>query len=463
MYVIFPADEVVYLSYGRLIVVPPNSNPETTPTPIRANSLSYDYCNALVTGQAISKKNKRKQSCVAPPFNQPLAGPSRIDPYSVQNHPSTSQGAPNPPPESEKKSKKKSLKFNFSLLKRNSSRNSENSSSNTRVRKSVGHIEQARAATPPSEAFRKFCYISSPEEGCSGVPPPSDPKNKAPNLKEKEKTPSVQGYYNQDKFSSKRSSSSSKNSKSQEDQTSKRSSKHSSSSSKSKDKVEKGKLTPSPVSICNDLGAIKRSSSQIQRETRKDPGYRKVSTPTNLTTDTFYPLSTSREKNLVEPSPEALPKKRSSSFRITLRRSKSPDVSSSQPLRPDRKRDKKPKGKSVLERKLSFSDFVALSRVEKSSELRPEGRGFSESEKLPIKKEKSPVLSFFRKTPSPKNLGRSRTPNTLQQNRDLDTGTNQTYLDERNRAGESSYYRPIADRRLEVNKPKGLVLRRDRY
>ncbi|XP_066245219.1 uncharacterized protein DDB_G0280579-like [Euwallacea similis] len=382
MYVIFPADEVVYLSYGRLIVVPANSTPESSNSPIRTNSLPPEP----------SARN------LAAATNGTSALPSTssaIEGKVADNQPSTSKGQASEVLQVVKP-KKKLLKLNFNLLRRTSSSKTDApltalSSSSSRVRRSVGHRDQSGLATPPSEAFQRFCNIN--RQSNNNHPPPVPEQKKY----SKEKTPSDQGLYPlQEKFSSKRSSSSStktsKPSLLQEDQGSKKSSKRSSSSSRS--------IKQSPLP--NNTGALERSQSQIQRETRKEPS-RKISTPNSLTADAFYPLSTSREKNLVEPSPEPVVRNRSSSFRLSLRRSKTPEC---QPSRPDRKKDKKVPKSKPLDRKLSFSDYLTVSR-EKSSDGRV---GPSVSSDRDIVREKSPVLSLFRKTPSPKNLGRDRTP-----------------------------------------------------
>ncbi|KAH1009902.1 hypothetical protein HUJ04_002198 [Dendroctonus ponderosae] len=362
MYVIFPADEVVYLSYGRLIVVPVNSHPANSPirtTALPDRSETVEHSNHSPSDSTIDRKLR-------------------------ENQPSSSRGEREPQSSDEKKPKRKSLRLNFNLLRRGSKKSDTQSPLSLRVRHSVGHKDQAGITTPPSEAFKKFCNISGAAEPQASDPhlPPS-----------REKTPSDQGV-NCQEASSQRSSS-----LVQEDQSSKKSSKRSSSSSKS-NKQEK-------LPVPNHIGGLRRSQSQIQRDTQKEP-LRKGSTPTNLTAQKFYPLSTSREKNLIEPSPEPLLRARSSSFRLNFRRSKTPEV----PARPDRKKDKKAqpsRPKNVPERKLSFSDYLAVSR-DKSHEGRAGVAVSSDREKPPIVPEKSPVLSFFRKTPSPKNLGRDRTP-----------------------------------------------------
>lgn len=358
MYVIFPADEVVYLSYGRLIVVPVNSNPETSNSPIRTNALpNLDRYSEPAENSSHSPNDS-----------------ATIDCKLRENQPSSSRGEPQG--SDERKPKRKSLRLNFNLLRRGSKKSETQSPLSLRVRRSVGHQDQAGITTPPSEAFKKFCNISGPGPQASSL------------SQNREKTPS-EGQ----EASSQRSSYSSRNSKPsslvQEDQSSKKSSKRSSSSSKS-NKQEK---LPNHIGV--GTGGLQRSQSQTQRDTQKEP-LRKGSTPTNLTTQSFYPLSTSREKNLIEPSPEPRLRARSNSFRLNFRRSKTPEV----PARPDRKKDKKPK--NTLERKLSFSDYLAEGRAGVSVS--------SDREKPPIAPEKSPVLSFFRKTPSPKNLGRDRTP-----------------------------------------------------
>lgn len=371
MYVIFPADEVVYLSYGRLIVVPPNSTPESSNSPIRTNSLSPE-------------RTARDLELATNGTTSELEEKAIIEGQSGKNQPSTSKQIELNEQQTTTKPKKRSLRLNFSLLRRSSSK-TEPQQSSSRVRYSVGHKDQSGIVTPPSEAFKKFCNISS-REPTTPLPPRRPSREKSPlDL-------GLNGH--QDKTSiGKRSSSSSKTSK-PEEQSSKRSSKHSSSSSKSTPRPEKN---PSPLS--NHTGVFKRSQSQIQRDALS----RKASTSNSLTAEAaFYPLSTSREKNLVEPSPEPVSRFRSSSFR--LRRSKTPEC---QPARPERKKEKKiTKPKPGLERKLSFSDYLAVSR-EKCTDDRARPLGSSDRD---IAREKSPVLSFFRKTPSPKNLGRDRTP-----------------------------------------------------
>jgi len=375
MYVIFPADEVVYLSYGRLIVVPPNSTPESSNSPIRTNSLSPERTARdleLATNGTTSELEEKSKSPI-------------IEGHSGKNQPSTSKQIELNEQQTTSKPKKRSLRLNFSLLRRSSSK-SEPQQSSSRVRYSVGHKDQSGIVTPPSEAFKKFCNISG--EPITTLPP-------------REKSPLEVGLNgHQDKTSiGKRSSSSSKTSK-LEEQSSKRSSKHSSSSSKSTTRPEKNS-SPLP----NHTGILKRSQSQIQRDIKTKDLSRKASTSNSLTAEAaFYPLSTSREKNLVEPSPEPVSRFRSSSFRLNLRRSKTPEC---QPARPERKKEKKiTKPKPGLERKLSFSDYLAVSR-EKWTDDRAQPLGSSDRD---IAREKSPVLSFFRKTPSPKNLGRDRTP-----------------------------------------------------
>lgn len=415
MYVIFPADEVVYLSYGRLIVVPANTDPEHANSPIRTNSLPPEYSNI---GHPSSTKISKSRGSTN---SEPIPGSSTIEFNLVEGQPSTSRGEPQDQKNSqETKPKKKSLRLNFNLLRRSNSKNSESQGPlSSRVRQSVGHRDQSGLTIPPSEAFKRFCHISSPSTNTNNGNPSqivAEPK-KSP----KEKSSSVQGLNSQERISSKRSSSSSKNSKppsiGQEDQLSKKSSKQSSSSSKS-NKQEK-----SPA-LSNNTSIFQRSQSQIQRATRKEDS-RNISTSTNQSTVAFYPLATSREKNLVEPSPEINIKSRPSSFRLNLRRSKTPEVSSNQPSRPERKKDKekKPvKPKSTLERKLSFSDFLPATR-----DIRPEVLVTSDREKLQVERDKPPVLSFFRKTPSPKNLGRDRTPHL---SRESGLYTNQYLLHE---------------------------------
>ncbi|XP_072381374.1 uncharacterized protein Stacl isoform X2 [Diabrotica undecimpunctata] len=125
----------------------------------------------------------------------------------------------------------------------------------------------------------------------------------------------------------------------------------------------------------------------------------------------------SRPRTLSESgnSPKAEPKKKltnSNSFRSFLKPSaltkeKVPEP----PVRPERKKDKK--SDSSDSRRLSYSDYLALNRerVPRSDIINTRSDKVQELRVKPLpKREKSPVLKFFRaQSSSPRNFGRDRT------------------------------------------------------
>ncbi|XP_018568029.1 uncharacterized protein LOC108908470 [Anoplophora glabripennis] len=312
MYVIFPADEVVYLSYGRLIYVPLSPSPDSRANiPIRTTSLE---ATEIVSNPAVpstsTDSGKNKKPSVSESHCNPKPGPSNI-------------GSLERPKTREKKSEQ-----NLNLNGNKSSKSK-----------------------------------------------PVNPQKLLPDFYGSLERPTrIRGKTPERAFNSNSNKSS-------------KSSKYSSSSSKS------------------------RSQPSGSRE--------KVETePT--TSQTHIRDRTSSDS--INAKPQKTNKFRSSSFRSFLRPSSSRDKTPEPtPVRPDRKKDKKaskvvtPKPKSpVAEKKPSYFDLPTVLREKieiPRSEIINTRSDQIQTVKVekPIKREKSPVIKFFRaKSASPRNSPRDR-------------------------------------------------------
>lgn len=315
MYVIFPADEVVYLSYGRLIYVPLSPSSDTrSQIPIRTTSLEateIGISNPTVVPSTSTDSAKSKKPPASEPSSSPKPGPSNI-------------GSLERPKAREKKSEQ------------NSNTNGNKSSKS----KLVNPLKSLAG------------YTGSLERP----------------LTSRGKTPERAFNSNSNKSS--------------------KSSKHSSSSSKSRSQPG-----GSREKVEADAAALQ---TPIRDRTSSDS---------------------------INAKPQKTNKFRSSSFRSFLRPSSSRDKTPEPtPVRPERKKEKKvskliaSKPKSpVSEKKHSYFDLSAVIRdkieIPRSEIINTRSDQIQtvKVEKPVIKREKSPVIRFFRaKSASPRNSPRDR-------------------------------------------------------